>query len=158
MRNTAAEVGVAASMAAKASADLGFKVEVQNAWTDGIMARVVNQPDTLDIADLEFWATQRVWRRGNLQNLDIRAGTFHPEADPSDAGTEHQAMKLSRYSDYTLRVCLYLATHTDRFVSIPEIVEAYGLPRSNVMKLASDMVSAGIFQSLRGRSGGLPHS
>lgn len=64
-------------------------------------------------------------------------------------------MKLSRYSDYTLRVCLYLATHTDRFVSIPEIVEAYGLPRSNVMKLASDMVSAGIFQSLRGRSGGL---
>ncbi len=58
-------------MAAKASEDLGFKVEVQNAWTDGIMARVVNQPDTLDIADLEFWATQRVWRRGNLQNLDI---------------------------------------------------------------------------------------
>ncbi|WP_420587779.1 twin-arginine translocation signal domain-containing protein [Marivita sp.] len=58
-------------MAAKATADLGFKVEVQNAWTDGIMARVVNQPDTLDIADLEFWATQRVWRRGNLQNLDI---------------------------------------------------------------------------------------
>ena len=58
-------------MAAKASADLGFKVEVQNAWTDGIMARVVNQPDTLDIADLEFWATQRVWRRGNMQNLDI---------------------------------------------------------------------------------------
>lgn len=58
-------------MAAKASEDLGFKVEVQNAWTDGIMARVVNQPDTLDIADLEFWATQRVWRRGNMQNLDI---------------------------------------------------------------------------------------
>ena len=57
-------------MAAKASEDLGFKVEVQNAWTDGIMARVVNQPDTLDIADLEFWATQRVWRRGNMQAID----------------------------------------------------------------------------------------
>lgn len=58
-------------MVEQASADLGFKVEMQNAWTDGIMARVVNQPDTLDIADLEFWATQRVWRRGNMQPLDI---------------------------------------------------------------------------------------
>ncbi|WP_371228047.1 ABC transporter substrate-binding protein [Roseovarius sp. 2305UL8-3] len=58
-------------MVEQASADLGFKVEMQHAWTDGIMARVVNQPDTLDIADLEFWATQRVWRRGNMQALDI---------------------------------------------------------------------------------------
>ncbi len=58
-------------MVEKASADLGFKVEMQNAFTDGIMARVVNQPDTLDIADLEFWATQRVWSRGNMQEVDI---------------------------------------------------------------------------------------
>ncbi len=58
-------------MVEQASKDLGFTVELQHAWTDGIMARVVNQPDTLDIADLEFWATQRVWRRGNMQPLDI---------------------------------------------------------------------------------------
>lgn len=58
-------------MVEQASADLGFKIELQHAWTDGIMARVVNQPDTLDIADLEFWATQRIWRRGNMQPLDI---------------------------------------------------------------------------------------
>lgn len=55
----------------QASADLGFKVEMQHAWTDGIMARVINQPDTLDIADLEFWAVQRIWRRQNLQPVDI---------------------------------------------------------------------------------------
>ncbi len=55
----------------QASADLGFKVEMQHAWTDGIMARVVNQPDTLDIADLEFWAVQRIWRRQNLQPIDV---------------------------------------------------------------------------------------
>jgi putative spermidine/putrescine transport system substrate-binding protein len=58
-------------MVEQASKDLGFTIELQHAWTDGIMARVVNQPDTLDIADLEFWATQRVWRRGNMQALDI---------------------------------------------------------------------------------------
>jgi putative spermidine/putrescine transport system substrate-binding protein len=53
-----------------ASADLGFKVEMQNAWTDAIMARVVGQPETIDIADLEFWAMQRIWRSEKLQTID----------------------------------------------------------------------------------------
>lgn len=42
------------NIAAAASADLGYKVEIQTAWTDAIMARVVGQPDTIDIANLEF--------------------------------------------------------------------------------------------------------
>lgn len=57
-------------IAAQASADLGFKVEMQNAWTDAIMARVLGQPDTIDIADLEFWALQRIWRAQKLQPIE----------------------------------------------------------------------------------------
>lgn len=64
-------------------------------------------------------------------------------------------MKLTRYSDYALRVSLYLAVHSQRLVAIPEIVDAYGLPRSNVMKLVTDLVGAGVFESVRGRSGGI---
>lgn len=64
-------------------------------------------------------------------------------------------MKLTRYSDYALRVSLYLAITPDRVVPISEIVDVYGLPRGNVMKLATDLVGAGIFQSVRGRAGGL---
>ncbi len=59
-----------ADVAAAASADLGFKVEMQNAWTDAIMARVIGQPETIDIADLEFWALQRIWRSEKLQTID----------------------------------------------------------------------------------------
>jgi putative spermidine/putrescine transport system substrate-binding protein len=59
-----------ADIAAAASADLGFRVEMQNASTDAIMARVVGQPETIDIADLEFWAMQRIWRSQNLQAID----------------------------------------------------------------------------------------
>lgn len=64
-------------------------------------------------------------------------------------------MKLTRYSDYALRVSLYLAVHRDRLVSISEITEAYAIPRSNVMKLVTDLVGAGIFASVRGRMGGI---
>ncbi len=64
-------------------------------------------------------------------------------------------MKLTRYSDYALRICLYLALNQDRLVSISEIAETYGIPRGNTMKLATDLVSVGILVSVRGRSGGL---
>ena len=49
----------------QASADLGFKVEMQNAWTADIMTRMMSQPESIDIADLEFWALQRIWRAGS---------------------------------------------------------------------------------------------
>lgn len=64
-------------------------------------------------------------------------------------------MKLSRYSDYALRVCIYLAARPERVVPISEILEVYRIPRSNVMKLATDLVGAGVLTSTRGRAGGL---
>jgi Rrf2 family nitric oxide-sensitive transcriptional repressor len=64
-------------------------------------------------------------------------------------------MKLTRYSDYALRVSLYLALHHDRLVSISEIVQAYDLPRGNIMKLTTDLVRAGLIVSVRGRAGGI---
>jgi Rrf2 family nitric oxide-sensitive transcriptional repressor len=64
-------------------------------------------------------------------------------------------MKLTRYSDYALRISLYLAIHSDRLLTITEITTAYGLPHGNVMKLASDLVGAGILESVRGRGGGV---
>lgn len=55
----------------RASEDLGFKIAPQNAYTDALMARIVNQPGTIDIADLEFWAVQKIWRSGQLQPINI---------------------------------------------------------------------------------------
>ncbi len=59
-------------IAEKASADLGFKIETQGAWTDALMARVVKQPETVDIADIEFWALSKVWRSKQLQAIETR--------------------------------------------------------------------------------------
>lgn len=64
-------------------------------------------------------------------------------------------MKLTRYSDYALRVSIYLAAHHGRVVSISEMTRAYALPRSNVMKLVMDLAGAGILETTRGRTGGV---
>lgn len=64
-------------------------------------------------------------------------------------------MKLTRYSDYALRLCLFLAADASRRVSIAEASRACGVPQSNLMKLTTDLAGAGLLQTTRGRGGGI---
>lgn len=64
-------------------------------------------------------------------------------------------MRLTRYTDYAMRVLLYLAARSDRLCSIAEISSAYGISQNHLMKVVSDLVNAGYLVSVRGRSGGV---
>ncbi|MDE2343294.1 MAG: Rrf2 family transcriptional regulator [Betaproteobacteria bacterium] len=64
-------------------------------------------------------------------------------------------MRLTRYTDFAIRVMLYLAAHEDRLCSIGEIAKAHGISQNHLMKVVSDLAGSGYVQSLRGRSGGL---
>ncbi|MHC9236996.1 RrF2 family transcriptional regulator [Pseudooceanicola sp. 502str34] len=64
-------------------------------------------------------------------------------------------MRLSKYSDYALRVCLYLAVNRGRLVKIAEIAEAHALSQSNLMKVVQKLVAGGLAESTRGSAGGL---
>lgn len=62
-------------------------------------------------------------------------------------------MRLTRYSDYAVRVLLYLAPR-DRLCSISEIASAYGISQNHLMKVLHDLGRAGYVASARGRTGG----
>ncbi|OCC23363.1 Rrf2 family transcriptional regulator [Croceicoccus estronivorus] len=64
-------------------------------------------------------------------------------------------MRLTRYTDYAVRVLLYLAARTDRLCSISEIATAYGISQNHLMKIVNDLVNSGYLESVRGRSGGI---
>lgn len=64
-------------------------------------------------------------------------------------------MRLTRYTDFALRVLLYLGREPGRLASIAEISRAYGVSQSHLMKVVSDLVGAGYVESVRGRSGGI---
>lgn len=64
-------------------------------------------------------------------------------------------MRLTRYTDYALRVLIYLALHPDRLCTIPEIAGAYGISHNHLTKVAHDLGKAGFVESARGRLGGL---
>lgn len=64
-------------------------------------------------------------------------------------------MKLTRYTDYALRVLLYLGARPDRLCSISEMAKAYNISQNHLMKVVHDLGKAGFVASQRGRRGGI---
>lgn len=70
------------NIADQASKDLGFKITTQNTDTTALMTRCINQPETVDIADLEFWAMRKVWPSGKLQAIDAKKIKLWDKMEP----------------------------------------------------------------------------
>lgn len=64
-------------------------------------------------------------------------------------------MRLTKSTDYALRVLLYLASHPDRRVSTEEIATAYGISLNQLGKVVRPLGLAGWVDLKRGRGGGL---
>ena len=57
-------------VAAKVQEDLGFTLEMTALDSDSVTQRAATQPDSFDIADIEYWICKKVWPIGNLQAMD----------------------------------------------------------------------------------------
>jgi Rrf2 family nitric oxide-sensitive transcriptional repressor len=64
-------------------------------------------------------------------------------------------MKLTRFTDYSLRVLIYLGLKNDGRVTIREISEAYGISRNHLMKVVSLLTRMGYLDARRGPGGGI---
>ncbi len=57
-------------VAMKVKEDLGFTLEMTALDSDAVTQRAATQPDSFDIADIEYWIAKKVWPTGNLQAMD----------------------------------------------------------------------------------------
>ncbi len=64
-------------------------------------------------------------------------------------------MKLTRYTDYALRVLIHLAARPDRLASIGEMARVYDISHNHLMKVVHDLRKGGYLDSVRGRAGGV---
>ncbi len=66
-------------------------------------------------------------------------------------------MRLTQWTDYTLRVLMYCAASADRAepVTITEIAESHGISRSHLTKIVQQLAVRGWLETTRGRGGGL---
>lgn len=64
-------------------------------------------------------------------------------------------MKLTAFTDYSLRVLIYLAAEPGRRVTIAEIVTAFTINESHLTKVVHHLGKRGWISTARGKGGGL---
>lgn len=64
-------------------------------------------------------------------------------------------MRLTFYSDYSLRLLMHAALKPDALITIQDVAEAYGISKNHLTKVAFDLGRAGLVETVRGRGGGL---
>ena len=64
-------------------------------------------------------------------------------------------MKLTLYTDYSLRMLMYLALDPDQTSTIQEVADRFKISKNHLMKVAYQLGQAGYVETVRGRNGGL---
>lgn len=64
-------------------------------------------------------------------------------------------MRLSEYTDYTLRVLMYCANRGEELVTIAEMAEHLRLSKNHLMKIVNELGRQGVLETVRGRGGGI---
>ena len=64
-------------------------------------------------------------------------------------------MRLTMYTDFSLRVLLYLANKEDENVTITEMADFYRISRNHLVKVVHNLGLDGYILTTRGRHGGL---
>lgn len=64
-------------------------------------------------------------------------------------------MRLTAYTDYSLRVLMYLALKGDTRATIQEISDCYEISKNHLMKIVQELSHEGLLETTRGKSGGI---
>ncbi|MES2949448.1 MAG: Rrf2 family transcriptional regulator [Pseudomonadota bacterium] len=64
-------------------------------------------------------------------------------------------MRLTDYTDYTLRVLMFCALNPERSITIAELADSHAVSKNHLMKIVNDLARQGLLQTTRGRGGGL---
>jgi Rrf2 family nitric oxide-sensitive transcriptional repressor len=64
-------------------------------------------------------------------------------------------MKLTSFTDYSLRVLMYLAVQPERRATVAEIAQAFGVSENHLTKVVHGLGRQGWIETSRGRGGGM---
>ncbi len=59
------------AIAERAKADLGLTIQMTALDSDAVAQRAVTQPDSYDIADIEYWILKKIYPAGVIQPMDV---------------------------------------------------------------------------------------
>ena len=70
------------AIAEKCKQDLGITLQMTALDSDAVTQRAITQPNSYDIADIEYWICKKVYPRGVLQPMDTKKLTYFDQIVP----------------------------------------------------------------------------
>lgn len=64
-------------------------------------------------------------------------------------------MRLTRQTDYALRVLMQAGLSDDRLIRISDIAETFGISRNHLIKIVHQLGARGYLETVQGRQGGI---
>jgi len=64
-------------------------------------------------------------------------------------------MKLTQYTDLSLRLLMYLAMRQGEIVTIQEVSVRFAVSKNHMVKISHQLTKSGLIESTRGRNGGV---
>lgn len=64
-------------------------------------------------------------------------------------------MRMTSFTDYSLRVLMYLSLKEGELTTISEIAERYAISRNHLMKVVYELGRLGYIETVRGKHGGM---
>lgn len=111
LRQVGTGVSAFNEIAARAKEDLGLNLQMTALDSDATAQRVATQPNSFDIADIEYWMCKKVWPTGTLQGMDISRISYYDKI--SDLFKDGKVTVNSMSAQGT-------APHTVGFVEAPD--------------------------------------
>lgn len=68
---------------------------------------------------------------------------------------EDRTMRLTKYTDYALRVLMYVALKEGELVRVADIAKSFGISRNHLTKVVHNLGAHGYLSTVQGRNGGI---
>ncbi|CAB1274381.1 DNA-binding transcriptional regulator [Candidatus Nitrosacidococcus tergens] len=68
---------------------------------------------------------------------------------------KRKTMQLTQYTDYSIRVLIYLCIHDKQLATINEIAKSYHISRNHLGKIVHHLALSGYISTARGKGGGM---
>jgi putative spermidine/putrescine transport system substrate-binding protein len=146
LNHTGMSYSTLADIAKQASADLGFKVEMQVVDHPGLTNRMINDPKSIDVADMEIWQNKLIVPQGATQAVEIAKIKNWGELTPLYTEGKFAGKEVSRQGDSPFEFMYREAKDGTSFAAAPTGWASFcpGVYNADTLGIRPDLVGRDI--------------